>query len=154
MIRHLLTAAVFAGAAALSFVAVANPLSELKGAVPGLGSGASEAGGALSGGSLLGELGSGGFSLASPQNVAGVLSYCQSNGYLPSASATVKDKLMSKLGLQSDTEQSSDYEEGAAGILKDAQGGTFDLSKLKDTVGKKACGMVADKASSSLLGGL
>lgn len=154
MIHHLVGAALLAGAATLSFSAIANPLSELKSALPGLGSGASDAGSALSGGSLLGQLGGGGFSIASPQNVAGVLSYCQQNGYLPGASETVKNQLMSKLGLQSDTRQSTDYKEGAAGILKDAQGGSFDLAKLKDTVGKKACGMVADKASSSLLGGL
>lgn len=154
MIRSLVFAAVLAGAAAWSLSAAANPLSELKGALPGLSGGEAGAGGALSGGSLLGALGGGGFSLASPQNVAGVLSYCQSNGYLPSASETVKDKLMSKLGLQSDTQQSSDYKEGAAGLLKDAQGGTFNLAQLKDTIGKQACGMVADKASSSLLGGL
>lgn len=126
----------------------------MKSAIPGGGGATSGVVGALGGDSLLGQLGGGGFSLASPQNVLGILSFCQAHGYAPSATETVKDKLMSKFGMGNQTEQSSDYKEGAAGMLKDAQGGTLDMSKLKDVVGKKACGMVADKATSSLLGGL
>lgn len=153
MSRGFVLGAVLAGAAIFSLSAHAGVLDELKSAVPASG-GASGVAGALGGDSLLGQLGGGGFSLASPQNVMGILSFCQAHGYAPSATQTVKDKLMSKFGLSSQAEQGSDYKEGATGLLKDAQGGTLDLSKLKDAAGKKACGMVADQATSSLLGGL
>jgi hypothetical protein len=135
--------------------AQAGALDGLKGAVSGLSgsSGASGAASALSGGSLLDHLGGGATSLASPQNVAGVLAYCQAHGYAPSASQTVKDKLMSKLGLQQPANQTAEYKQGLSGMLQDGKGGSFDLSKVKDTVAKKACGMVADHAASSLLGG-
>lgn len=153
MLRGFVMGAVLVGATVFAVSANASALDELKSAIPG-GSGASGVAGALGGDSLLGQLGGGGFSLASPQNVLGVLSFCQAHGYAPSATETVKDKLMSKFGMGGQAEQSSDYKEGATGLLKDAQGGTLDLTKLKDIAGRKACGMVADKATSSLLGGL
>lgn len=102
---------------------------------------------------LLGGLGSGTFKLGSPQNIAGIMAYCQSHGYAPSATETVKDKLADKLGLRQKSEPGEDYKQGAKGMLKDAQGGTFDLSKLKSSVARQVCKMVADKAMSSLLGG-
>lgn len=101
---------------------------------------------------LLQQLAGGGLDLASPQNVMGVLTWCYDNGYAPSASQAVKGKLMDKIGLDQRAEQSSDYKDGAIGILKDAQGGNFSLNSLSDTAGKKACGMIADQATSSLLG--
>ena len=47
-----------------------------------------------SGGSMLSALSGGSFSLSSMKNAAGVLSFCQENGYSASASDTAKDKLM------------------------------------------------------------
>lgn len=147
--------AIAAGLLLAATSAQASALDELKGAVSGLSnsSGSSGAASALSGGSLLDHLGGGAAGLASPQNIAGVLAYCQAHGYAPSASQTVKDKLMSKLGLQQPQNQTAEYKEGLSGMLQDGKGGGFDLSKVKDTVAKKACGMVADHAASSLLGG-
>lgn len=128
----------------------ASPLDSLKGAASGaLGGGGGDGGSTA----LLGQLGGGSFALGSAQNAAGVLSWCQSQGYLPSASDTIKDKLMSRMGLENPAKQDDDYRQGAAGVLHDAQGGSFDLSRFKDVAGKKVCGSVADQAASTLLGG-
>lgn len=145
---------VTAGAFAVT-LAVAGPLDQLEGAVSGLSNslGSSGAASALLGGSLLEHLGGGASSRGSPQSVAGVLAFCQAHGWAPSASGTVKDRLTNKLGLKNPAQQNKDYEQGASGLLQDGQGGSFDWSKIKDTVGKRACGGVVDHAASSLPGG-
>ncbi len=101
--------------------------------------------------SALSQLQGGSFSLASPQNVAGVLGYCQKQGWAPSATDTVKNQLMQKFGLQTQANQNADYQNGLNGVLQGAQNGTLSLSGLKDSVGKKVCGSIADKALSSFL---
>lgn len=105
-----------------------------------------------SGGSLLSGLASGSTSLASPQNAAGVLGYCQQRGYAPDAAATVKDRLLAKVGGQQKASADSGYLSGLSGLLQ-ADGGSFDLGKLKDAVGRKVCGAVAERAVASFLGG-
>lgn len=122
-----------------------NDLSKLGGSVL---SGQSSAGG-----SLLSGLASGSTSLASPQNTAGALAYCQQQGYAPDAATTVKDRLLAKVGGQEQASRDSGYLSGLGGVLQAGDGGSFDLGKLKDIVGSKVCGAIADRAVSSFLGG-
>ena len=131
-------------AAALAFagLASAQSLDSLKGAA----------------GNLLGQKGSTSAlpsvsSLGSAQNAAGVLGYCQSHGYLPSATDTLKDKLLGGLGgSSSQATQDKGYQQGLSGVLQGGNGQSFDLGNLKGTVAKKLCQHVADKATSSFLG--
>lgn len=106
-----------------------------------------------SGGSLLSGLTSGSTSLASPQNTAGALAYCQQQGYAPDAATTVKDQLLAKVGGQQAASQDSGYLSGLGGMLQGGDGSSFDLGKLKDVIGTKLCGAIADRAVSSFLGG-
>lgn len=137
-VRLLLLAATLAFAAAAS----AQSLDSLKGAA----------------GNLLGQKGSSTAlpsvsSLGSAQNAAGVLGYCQSHGYLPSATDTLKDKLLGSLGGSSaQATQDKGYQQGLNGVLQSGNGQSFDLGSLKGTVAKKLCQSVADKATSSFLG--
>lgn len=105
------------------------------------------------GGSLLGGLTSGSLNLGSMENAAGVLGYCQKQGYTKGATEQVKDKLMGKLGGPSQAEQSDGYKQGLGGMLEGGEGQTFSLTGLKDKVGERVCGAIADKAMSSFLGG-
>lgn len=92
-------------------------------------------------------------SLGSAQNAAGVLGYCQSHGYLPSATDTLKDKLLGKFGGDSaQATQDKGYQQGLAGMLQSGNGQSFDLGSLKGTLAKKLCKHVADKAVSSFIG--
>lgn len=135
----------------LPLAASAGPLGSLDRAASQLGGSTSLS--SLSGGSLLQQLGGGSFQPASLQNLAGVLGYCQKEGYTPSTTDVVKDKLLGKLGVNSQPTQSPEYKQGLSGVLQSAEGGHFDLSTVKATVGKRVCGALVDKASSSLLGG-
>jgi len=90
-------------------------------------------------------------SLGSAQNAAGVLGYCQSHGYLPSATDTLKEKLLGKFGGSSQAGQDNGYEQGLAGVLQGGNGHSFDLGNLKGTLAKQVCKHVADKAVSSFL---
>ncbi len=115
-------------------------------------------GGALSGqstsdGALLGGLASGSTSLASPQNAAGALAYCQKQGYGPDAGAAVKDRLLAKVGGQQAASRDSGYLSGLGGTLMGGDGSAFDLGKLKAAIGRKVCAAIADRAVSSFLGG-
>ncbi|WP_187775940.1 DUF2501 domain-containing protein [Salinicola corii] len=100
---------------------------------------------------LLSSLSSGSFSPSSMTNLTGVLSYCQENGYLGDSADGVKDKVMEAAGISSEPTDVSDYQEGKEGVLQ-GDGESFDLSSLGDKAGEKACGMVADKAT-SFIGG-
>ncbi|MGQ7244370.1 DUF2501 domain-containing protein [Salinicola sp. V024] len=113
----------------------------------------SQSTGTASGASLLSSLGSGSMNLGSMQNVAGVLGYCQDQGYTESTTDKVKNSLLEKIGGQSQAEESDSYQQGLSGLLDGGNGQTFSLTQLKDQVGKKACGMITDKAMSSFLGG-
>lgn len=105
-----------------------------------------------SGASLLSSLGSGSLNLGSMQNVAGVLGYCQRQGYTESATDKVKNSLLGKLGGQSQATESDSYQQGLNGLLQGDNGQTFSLTNLKGKVGKKVCGIITDKATSSFLG--
>ena len=105
------------------------------------------------GASLLGALSSGSLNLGSMQNVAGVLGYCQEQGYTESTTDKVKNRLLEQIGGQSQAEESDSYQKGLGGLLDSGNGQTFSLTNLKDQVGERACGMIADKAMSSFLGG-
>ena len=145
-----LTVAILPAAQANSLTEMGNKASSMLSGQ----SGAETSSGQGSVASLLSSLGSGNFNFASPQNVAGVLGYCQSQGYSKSATDTVKDKLMNRFGLQSadSTDTSESYQQGLAGLLKGEDGQAFSLSGIKGKLGKKACGMVTDQAASRLLG--
>ncbi len=98
----------------------------------------------------------------SSTNAAGILQYCVKNKVLSATSATsVKDQLMSKLGVQNDTTtQKADYQDGINGILHTGSGqsldlnslgaGTGGLTQIKEKVKTKACNVVL-KQSKSLL---
>jgi hypothetical protein len=90
-------------------------------------------------------------------NAAGILGYCVKNNLLSASSATsVKDKLMSKLGMQNaSTAQKTDYQDGLGGILHSGNGQNLDLNNLgsgmtqiKEKVKEKACNVVLKQAKS------
>ncbi len=93
-------------------------------------------------------------------NAAGVLQYCVQNNVLSATSATsVKDKLVSKLGMQNaSTTQKADYQDGLNGILHAGNGQNVDLNSLdtggltqiKEKVKTKACNVVLKQAKSFL----
>jgi hypothetical protein len=98
-------------------------------------------GSALSGGSL---------ASGSTGNVAGLLEFCLKNNFLSGQdSASVKDKLMGKLG---GTPPESGYEEGTQGVLKSGDGKQVDLSGggLKEQATKQICDKVLAQAKSML----
>jgi hypothetical protein len=118
---------------------------------------AASAGGldALAGGGDLSSLASG-----SAGNAAGVIGYCVKNNYLGGDAATsMKDKLMGKAGLGSDSKDEG-FSDGASGIVKTSGGKSVDLGKLgggmggmgdmKSKLTKKACAAVLDHAKSLL----
>jgi hypothetical protein len=99
-------------------------------------------GSALSGGSL---------SSGSTGNVAGLLEFCIKNNFLGGQdSASVKDKLMGKLGGTPAPE--SGYAEGTQGVLKTGDGKQLDLSGggLKEQATKQICDKVLSQAKSML----
>lgn len=145
-IRILAASAVLAVACAVTAPASAQSVNDLSKMGGGMMSGGS-------GGGMLESLSSGSMSLGSAQNAAGVLGYCQEQGYAPDAATTVKDRLLTKVGGQQEASQDSGYLAGMGGMLQGGDGNSFDLTKLKETAGKKACGAIADQAVSSFLGG-
>lgn len=148
MNTHYIHAVLLAASFALVPAASAQSLDSLK----------EQAGNALSGGtssrgSILSTLGAGSFGLGSVQNVAGVLSYCQEQGYTASATDRIKDKLLGQIGGQEEASQNNAYQQGISGILQGDSGKSFSLSGLKNQMGEKVCNTVADQAASSFLGG-
>lgn len=97
--------------------------------------------------SLLSTLSSGSFNPGSLTNLTGVISYCQDNGYLGSTADIAKDQVMEQLGINSEPTNDNDYQQGLSGILQ-GEDQEFNLTSLGDKVGEKACGMVADQATS------
>ncbi|WP_162619570.1 DUF2501 domain-containing protein [Salinicola peritrichatus] len=151
---RLLSATLVAASIVISPLAVALSFDSVKKSAGDMLSGQSAQGtSSASGTSLLSSLGSGSFDLGSLQNVAGVLGYCQEQGYTASATDQVKEQLMEKLGGESQAEQSQGYQQGLSGLLQGDDGQTFNLSNLKDQVGERVCGAIADRAASSFLGG-
>jgi hypothetical protein len=115
--------------------------------------------GAQSLGDLGGKLGGvlpGGGESGSMGNVAGILEYCVKNNYLGGASGAsgIASKL---LGKTKGGTNSSDYSNGANGILKGKDGGITDLnsigggnSDLKSKLTTKACDIVLKQGKSFL----
>ena len=98
-------------------------------------------GGALSGGALSGSTG----------NIAGLLQFCLKNNFLKGdESASVKDKLMGKLGAKPAPD--SGYAEGAQGLLKSGDGKQLDLSGggLQAQASKQVCDQVLSQAKALL----
>jgi hypothetical protein len=108
-------------------------------------------------GSDLGKLGglgsafSGGALSGSTGNIAGLLQFCFKNNFLKGEeSASVKDKLMGKLGGKPAPD--SGYAEGAQGLLKSGDGKQLDLSGggLQAQASKQVCDQVLSQAKSLL----
>ncbi|GAB2781851.1 hypothetical protein GCM10027040_04830 [Halomonas shantousis] len=107
----------------------------------------------VSGSRILSALGSGSLSLGSMQNVAGVLGYCQEQGYTASTTDRIKARLVDRIGGREQASRDNRYQQGLSGILQGEDGQSFSLSHLKEQIGEKACNAVADRAISSFLGG-
>lgn len=142
------------GAVAVPSLASASAFDNLKKGASGLmnSSNSTQSQSSLGATSLLQQLGSGSFNLGSMQNVAGVLGYCQQHGYTKSATEQVKNTLLSKIGGQSQAQQSPAYQQGLSGMLQGGQGKQFSLTSLKDQIGTRVCGAIAHQAMSSFLG--
>lgn len=143
-------AALIAAALACAAPAAGQSLDSLSKFGKGLTPGQS---GSAAGGSPLGSLSGDSLSLGSIENVAGVLGYCQEQGYAPSTADVVKGRLLGKIGGQEKASQDSGYLSGLGGMLQGDGGQSFSLAGLKDAAGKKICGAIADKAVSTFLGG-
>lgn len=92
---------------------------------------------------------------SSAGNAAGIIEFCVKNNYLGGdAASSMKDKLMGKIGGESESEQDkTDYASGAAGMLKTGDGNSVDLAQMggmKKSLTKKACAAVLDHAKSLL----
>lgn len=99
----------------------------------------------LAGGADVSSLASG-----SAGNAAGVVEYCVKNNYLDGGASGIKDKLMGKMGGDSDK---FDYDDGAKGLVKTSDGKSVDIGQLgsmKKSITKKACASVLDHAKSLL----
>ena len=99
----------------------------------------------LAGGADVSSLASG-----SAGNAAGVVEYCVKNNYLDGGASGIKDKLMGKMGGDSDK---SDYDDGANGLVKTSDGKSVDIGQfgsMKKSITKKACASVLDHAKSLL----
>ncbi len=103
---------------------------------------------ALSG--ALGSLGMPAMSSSTGTNAAGVLAYCAKNNYLNASNAqSVKNKLLSKVGLSSATaQQDNGYREGAAGLLQGNNGTSLNMDNIKSNLRQKACDYVLSHAKS------
>lgn len=89
-------------------------------------------------------------------NATGVLQYCIRNNVVNNVNG-ITDKLQSKLGLTSKTQQSQQpsYQQGIAGLLNTGSNQKLDLNALGETeLGKqlktKACNVVLDQGKSYL----
>lgn len=95
----------------------------------------------------------------SASNAAGVLEYCVKNNVLSTSKASsVKDQLLSKLGIQSAAgAENEEYQQGLGGLLQTGQGTSLNLAslgagtqQLRDKLKTKACDVVL-KQSAKLL---
>ena len=142
-----LTTLALAASMAIASAASAQNLGSLKDKAGGM------FGSSGSGSSLLSGLSSGSVSPANANNAAGVLGYCAKEGYAKSATDSVKEKLMGKLGGQQEASEDPGYQKGLGGMLQGSNGKSFDLSSIKGKVAEKVCGLLAKRAASSFLGG-
>ncbi|GLR11075.1 hypothetical protein COO59_15170 [Mixta theicola] len=88
-------------------------------------------------------------SSSSMTNAAGIMEYCVENNVIKNNATSIKDQVLSKLGLQSTTEQAqqTDYQQGLMGLLNTGNGQQLNLKSLSNTpIGEKlktkACDVV------------
>ncbi|CAG2147222.1 hypothetical protein LMG31506_03573 [Cupriavidus yeoncheonensis] len=144
-----LAAAVLTGVAPASRAQLGDVLKNPMGG--GAGGTAESAAGALGG--LGGGLSLQSLSSGSMGNVAGLLDFCIKNNYLGAGgAASVKDKLMDKLGGPAKASTDSGYGSGTRGILQDSHGKTLDLSGsgLKAKATEQVCEKVLSQGKSLL----
>ncbi|MBN9472639.1 MAG: hypothetical protein ABS43_08355 [Bordetella sp. SCN 67-23] len=130
--------------------AQAQLLDSVKGALGGGGQQSSGGGGSLLGGlggasmPSLGSVGTG--------NITGILSYCAKNNYLGGGAASVKDKLLGKLGGEQQAQSDPGYREGLSGILGGSSGQKMELGGggLKQQITEKVCDQVLEYGQSLL----
>ncbi len=86
-------------------------------------------------------------------NAAGIMQYCTKNNLVDNKAGALKDQLLSKLGLNNTqtSQQTTDYQQGLAGLLNTGKGQKIDLNTLGNTdLGKqvktKACDIVLKQA--------
>ncbi|QKJ85557.1 DUF2501 domain-containing protein [Paramixta manurensis] len=136
----------------------ASQLTQDKGS-SGAAAGSSQGGLSLS--SLTGLLNGGDKAVSSNNmsNAAGIMQYCVQHNVVDNGAASVKDKVMDKLGLASQTEQAkqTDYQQGLAGLLNTGNGQPLDLKSLSNTplgekVKTKACDVVLKQGKAFLAG--
>lgn len=71
-------------------------------------------------------------------NAAGVLQYCMKNNLIDNNVSSMKEQLLDKLGLQDPKQQTTDYQQGLAGLLNTSNSQQLNLKALGDTpLGKK-----------------
>lgn len=82
-------------------------------------------------------------------NAAGVMQYCVQHNVVDNNVKSVKDQVLSKLGLSSQTAQTqnNDYQQGIAGLLNTGNGQQLNLQSLSNTtmgekLKTKACDVV------------
>ncbi len=92
-------------------------------------------------------------------NAAGVMQYCVKHNLLSaSGTSTLKNQLLSKLGISSTANaKSQDYQEGLGGLLNTGQGNQLNLnslgtSQLTERVKTKACDLVLKQGKSFITG--
>ncbi|RWR01447.1 endopeptidase [[Pantoea] beijingensis] len=90
-------------------------------------------------------------------NAAGIMEYCVKNNVVKNGASSVKDQVLSKLGLNSGTEQAkqTDYQQGLMGLLNAGNGQQLDLKSLGNSpvaqkVKTKACDVVLKQGKSFL----
>jgi len=119
--------------------------AQLPGAIQGV-LGGDKAAGAATGSAIpdLGSVGSG--------NIAGVLGYCAQQKYLGGDAASVKDKILGKLGGAQQAEADPGYQEGLSGVLGGNSGSKMDLTGggLKQQLTEKVCDQVLKYGQSML----
>ncbi|PIJ50991.1 hypothetical protein BL250_01455 [Erwinia sp. OLTSP20] len=117
----------------------------------GTASGTSAQQGGMSLSSLTGLLNGGNQSLSSNSmtNVAGILQYCVKNNIVDNNADSIKDKLLGKLGLTTDSQatQKQDYKQGLMGLLNTGNNQQINLNSLGQSplakkVKTKACDLV------------
>ncbi len=90
-------------------------------------------------------------------NAAGVMQYCVEHNVVKNNVQSVKDQVLSKLGLNTSTaqEQKTDYQQGVAGLLNTGNGQQLNLQSLSNsTMGEKlktkACDVVLKQGKNFL----
>lgn len=88
-------------------------------------------------------------SSTSMTNAAGVMEYCVKHNVIQNNANSIKDQVLSKLGLQNTTQQpqQTDYQQGLMGLLNTGSGQQLNLKSLSNTpmgekLKTKACNVV------------